>query len=87
MARSWNLHAGQDAQIGAGLHGTRGGASLRNVGGSFSDFELLLHRGTSCERLAAPPDTHGARGAGHYSRRSRKKSRSSAAASVSPIPA
>jgi predicted dehydrogenase len=39
LACSWNLHAGQGAQIELAAHGTRGGGAWRNVGGSFQDFE------------------------------------------------
>lgn len=63
LACSWRLHAGQDARIEATFYGTEGGASLRNVGGSFYDFELLHYRGTSSERLVAPPDAWGGRAA------------------------
>jgi predicted dehydrogenase len=63
MACSWRLHAGQDAVIGVSLYGTRGGATLRNVGGSFYDFELLRLRGTASEQVIAPPDDWGGRAA------------------------
>lgn len=63
LACSWRLHAGQDAVIEASLYGTEGGASLRNVGGSFYDLELCQHRGTSRERRVAPPDDWGGRAA------------------------
>lgn len=68
LACSWGLNAGQDAVIEASLYGTRAAASLRNVGGSFYDFELLHHRGTSCERLIAPPDDWGGRAAAAWAR-------------------
>jgi predicted dehydrogenase len=35
---SWKLHAGCDAVIQVSFYGTKGGASLRNVNGSFYDF-------------------------------------------------
>jgi hypothetical protein len=35
--------------------------SIRNVGGSFYDFEALLLDGRKAERLAAPPDEWGGR--------------------------
>ena len=63
IACSWNLHAGQDARIEATFHGTRGGASLRNVGGSFYDFELAYFTGTASETRVSPPDDWGARAA------------------------
>jgi predicted dehydrogenase len=63
LACSWYLHAGCDAVISAAFHGTSGGVALRNVGGSFYDFRADLHRGTSTEPLAAPPDDWGGRAA------------------------
>jgi predicted dehydrogenase len=38
IACSWNAHAGQDAWIEASFFGSAGGASFRNVGGSFYAF-------------------------------------------------
>jgi len=69
LACSWRLNAGQDAVIEASLYGTRGGASLRNVGGSFYDLELVHFTGTACERLVAPPDDWGGRAAAAWARR------------------
>lgn len=63
LACSWKLSAGCDAVIEASFHGTRGGASLRNVNGSFYDFTADLLRGTVRERLAEPPDEWGGRAA------------------------
>jgi len=60
---SWFLHAGIDADIGVTLYGTTGAVALRNVGGSFYDFQVELHRGTSREVLAEPPDAWGGRAA------------------------
>lgn len=68
LACSWRLHAGQDAVIEASLYGTQAAACLRNVGGSFFDFELLQYRGTSSERLIAPPDDWGGRTAVAWAR-------------------
>ncbi len=53
---SWRLSAGCDAIIKAEFYGTRGGAALRNVSGSFYNFTLDHFEGTRCDRLAAPPD-------------------------------
>jgi predicted dehydrogenase len=53
---SWRLPAGRDAIISAAFYGTRGGAGMRNINGSFYDFVAELYRGTACETLAAPPD-------------------------------
>ncbi|MGQ9425445.1 Gfo/Idh/MocA family protein [Gilvimarinus sp. F26214L] len=58
---SWNLHAGQDAVIEANLYGTHGGASIRNVGGSFFDFEIHRFAGTAREKIAGYPDDWGGR--------------------------
>lgn len=58
-----DLPAGQQAVIEAAAYGPLGGASLRNVEGSFYDFEAHRHIGTRRERLAAPPDAWGGRAA------------------------
>jgi predicted dehydrogenase len=63
LACSWKLSAGQQCAIEASFYGTRGAASLRNVGGSFYDFEASFSRGTSREVLVAPPDEWGGRAA------------------------
>ncbi|MCX6967192.1 MAG: Gfo/Idh/MocA family oxidoreductase [Verrucomicrobia bacterium] len=61
IACSWNLNAGQDAVIEASFYGERGGASLRNLKGSFCDFTTELFQGTSRRMLAEPPDAWGPR--------------------------
>jgi predicted dehydrogenase len=63
LACSWRLPAGRDCVIEASFYGTDGGASLRNVNGSFYDFTVERHRGTARELLAAPPDAWGGRAA------------------------
>jgi predicted dehydrogenase len=63
LACSWNLSAGQDADIQASFYGTQGGACLRNVNGSFFDFVAEWYRGTQREQLAGPPDDWGGRAA------------------------
>jgi len=63
LACSWRLHAGQDAVIEASFHGSRGGAAMRNVGGSFYDFEAAHLEGTARRTLATPPDAWGGRAA------------------------
>ena len=63
LACSWNLAAGCDAVIEATFRGTRGGASMRNVGGSFYDFVAEHHEGTRTTRLVEPPDAWGGRAA------------------------
>jgi predicted dehydrogenase len=69
LACSWRLPAGRDAIISAAFYGTEGGAALRNVGGSFYDFEAELYRGTSTESLAGPPDEWGGRAAADWAKR------------------
>lgn len=61
MACSWNLPAGCDALIEACFYGSKGGAALRNVGGSFYDFTVERFHGTRRECLASPPDAWGGR--------------------------
>lgn len=63
LACSWELAAGQDAVIEASFYGTSGGARLRNVAGSFYDFEAHRLKGTAAEQLVSPPDDWGARAA------------------------
>ena len=63
IACSWNLHAGRDAVVEVRLHGTRAGAAMVNVDGSFYDFRAELYRGTGVEPLAEPPDPWGGRAA------------------------
>jgi predicted dehydrogenase len=58
---SWHVSAGRDAVIGVQFFGSGGGAELRNVNGSFFDFEAWRYRGTAREQLVAPPDAWGGR--------------------------
>ena len=60
---SWRLAAGQDAVIEASFYGTDGGATFRNVGGGFYDFEATRFRGTRRETLASGTEEWGARAA------------------------
>jgi predicted dehydrogenase len=69
LACSWCLPAGCDADIRINLYGTQGGAAIRNVNGSFYDFEAFRFRGTAWERLAAPPDAWGGRAIVDWARR------------------
>jgi predicted dehydrogenase len=59
IACSWRLHAGCDAVISAGFYGTQGGAEMRNVAGSFYDFETSLFKSTSRETISAAPEEWG----------------------------
>jgi predicted dehydrogenase len=61
LACSWWLPAGRDCVIELALYGRDGALALRNVGGSFYDFEAHLQRGTQSELLASPPDDWGGR--------------------------
>jgi predicted dehydrogenase len=69
VACSWNLHAGQEAVIEAAFHGPKGAAVLRNVGGSFYDFEASLCKGTATQILSAGPDAWGGRAAVEWAKR------------------
>ncbi len=70
VACSWKAALGCNARIGATFLGTRGGASFRNVEGSFHDFmaeQFLFDR--SRRLLAAPPDDWGGRAILNWTRR------------------
>jgi hypothetical protein len=49
--------------ISATFYGTKGGAAMHNVDGSFYDFQAERFLGTKREPLAAPPDAWGGRAA------------------------
>ena len=66
LACSWRVNAGRDAEIGATFYGTGGGASLRNVDGSFYDFVAERYRGTQTETLSTGPDEWGGRAAADW---------------------
>lgn len=68
LACSWRLHAGRDCVLALDVHGTEGGAALRNVNGSFYDFRAVRYRGTSTEILTEPPDAWGGRAVVHWAR-------------------
>ena len=69
LACSWRLQAGCDAVISAAFYGADGGAALRNVSGSFYDFQAERYRGTERETLASPPDAWGGRAAADWAER------------------
>jgi predicted dehydrogenase len=54
IACSWNLNAGQPAAIRLAFYGTRGGACIRNIEGSFFDFTAELYRGTKITTISEP---------------------------------
>jgi predicted dehydrogenase len=80
LACSWNLPAGCDAVIQASFFGTKGGAMLSNVGGSFYDFTADRFRGTSRERLSDPPDAWAGRAIVAWAENLSRSSRFDAAA-------
>ena len=69
IACSWNVPLPEDARIEARFYGTDGGATLRNVGGSFYDLVAERHVGGVTTTLAEPPDAWGGRGAVEWARR------------------
>lgn len=56
MVCSWRASAGRDAVIEAHFHGSKGGAAMHNVAGSFYDFTAERYRGTISEAISSPPD-------------------------------
>lgn len=69
LACSWHLSAGQDAVIEASFYGSRGGATMHNIDGSFYDFVGQRLSGTKRETIAAPPDDWGGRAAAGWAQR------------------
>jgi predicted dehydrogenase len=69
LSCSWHLHAGRDAVIEASFYGTRGGAAMRNVDGSFYDFVAERFSGTTRQVMAEPPDDWFGRAAVEWARR------------------
>lgn len=69
LACSWHLNAGQDAVFEAAFHGSEASAVLRNVDGSFYDFEAQLNKGTASEIVARPPDSWSGRAAAAWARK------------------
>lgn len=71
LACSWNLQAGQDAVIEATFYGTEGGATFKNIDGSFFHFEAYKFlQKTKKELLTTPaPDDWGGKAAIDWARR------------------
>jgi predicted dehydrogenase len=69
IACSWNSATGRDAVIEAHFHGSRGGAAMQNVNGSFYDFTAARFEGTRRIPLADPPDAWGGRAITDWARR------------------
>ena len=53
---SWHVSAGKDAVIQATFYGTEGGASFKNINGSFYDFVAEKYKGTHTEVIAEGTD-------------------------------
>jgi predicted dehydrogenase len=53
---SWHLHAGREADIRAVFYGTRGGLCIRNIDGSFYQFQAERFTGTTREIIAPASD-------------------------------
>ena len=69
LACSWGVAAGYDARIELTFFGTNGGASFRNVNGSFYDFIAERYsRDRKTEILARPPEPWGGRAAVAWAR-------------------
>jgi predicted dehydrogenase len=75
LACSWRLHAGRDCVVDVAFYGTRGGARLANVGGSFYDFVAERLDGARVETLVRPPDAWGGRAAVDWARRLARRER------------
>jgi predicted dehydrogenase len=69
IACSWWLPAGTDAVIEATFLGEGRALRIRNVGGSFYDFEALLVDGRQVEQIEGPPDEWGGRALIDWARR------------------
>ncbi|MFP3546765.1 Gfo/Idh/MocA family oxidoreductase [Rhizobium sp. SIMBA_035] len=69
LACSWGLNAGCDCVIDASFYGSKGGAAIRNLNGSFYDFYADHLVGTQRRRLVDPPDDWGGRAAIDWARR------------------
>jgi predicted dehydrogenase len=66
---SWNMPAGRDCVLEAAFYGSRGGAALRNVDGSFYDLRAERFEGTAGTVLVEPPDDWGGRAIRDWTRR------------------
>ena len=68
IACSWNLCAGQDADIYFKIYGTEGAAIFENVNGSFYDFKTSFCQGTQREIISSPPDSWGGKAIENWAR-------------------
>jgi predicted dehydrogenase len=69
VAVSWHTHAGVDCVIRTAVHGTYGGAEMRNVEGSFYDFELVRFDGRHARLASRESKEWLGRGALDFARR------------------
>ncbi|EEF57289.1 Gfo/Idh/MocA family protein [Pedosphaera parvula] len=69
LSCSWKLPAGCDAIIAASFYGTKGGASFRNIDGSFYNFMAERFRGTQREILSSAQEEWGGKAAIDWTRR------------------
>lgn len=76
LSCSWRASVGRGALIGCKVFGSEGGAELRNIDGSFHDFEVAIHHGTETTVLGGPPDDWGGRALKHWTSRLRGGSHS-----------
>ena len=65
---SWNLSAGQDAEIYFKIYGTQGSAIFENINGSFYDFRSYFCQGTDKELLSEPPESWGGKAITHWAK-------------------
>jgi predicted dehydrogenase len=72
IACSWWLPAGTDAVFEASFFGVGRALTVRNVDGSFYDFEARLVEGRRSEVLATPPDEWGGRALVAWAQRIRR---------------
>jgi predicted dehydrogenase len=80
VACSWKLPAGRDCIIAAEFYGTRGGAAMRNVNGSFYDFVAERYHDTTRTLLVEAPDAWSGRAAVDWAERLARGERFSAEA-------
>lgn len=69
LSCSWNLPAGQEADIQLNFYGTKGGVAFRNINGSFYEFKALRFNRTESTVLFEGPDDWGARAAAEWAER------------------
>jgi predicted dehydrogenase len=69
LACSWRLHPGRECVLEASFHGAQGGASFRNVHGSFYEFVAERHEGARTRILVEVGDEWGGRAAIEWARK------------------